>query len=44
MTVINKAIDQWLDRILLVIRGIGGHIEHRLKYVLTHFFNLPHSN
>jgi len=31
MTVINKAIDQWLDRILLVIRGIGGHIEHRLK-------------
>ena len=27
----NKAIDQWLDRILLVIRAIGGHIEHRLQ-------------
>jgi len=27
---INKAIDQWLSRISLVIRAKGGHIEHRL--------------
>ena len=27
---IDKAIHQWLRRILLVIRDRGGHIEHRL--------------
>lgn len=27
---IDKAIDQWLRRISLVIRARGGHIEHRL--------------
>jgi len=27
---INKAIDQWLSRISLVIRAKGGHIEHHL--------------
>lgn len=27
---IDKAIDQWLSRISLVIRAKGGHIEHRL--------------
>jgi len=27
----NKAIDQWLDRISLVIRAIRGHIEHRVQ-------------
>jgi len=24
----NKAIDQWLDSFSLVIRAMGGHIEH----------------
>jgi len=28
---INKAIDQWLDRILLVVRAIGEHTERRLQ-------------
>jgi len=28
---IDQAIDQWLNRISLVIRAKGGHIEHRLN-------------
>jgi len=26
----DKAIDQWLDRISLIIQSKGGHTEHRL--------------
>ena len=29
---IDRAIDQWLKNILLVIRAQGGHTEHRLNY------------